>query len=185
MTMLVDSILLHARTEAERLWRGSLEARGHASEDVVALCEALDLGVRTVEILAVEALQPARDRFPATIGTELEQPEPEVQTHRDAVTVPKSIDFTEILDLLSDEALDCVGPRLHRGWEDRAFSCRRSRALAQETLGVTLGAAEREDLLRLAAYRNRLFRLPPPVRVVPDEIVGAFPALDRLVDKLS
>jgi len=40
-------------------------------------------------------------------------------------------------------------------------------------------------LLLLAAYRNRLFRCPPPVRVVPGEILDALVTLDRLVAGLA
>ena len=93
--------------------------------------------------------------------------------------------FTDILDLLSEEQLDCVGPKLHRGWEDRRFSCRRSRATAAEAIGLTVDAAERDRLLLLAAYRNRIFRYPPPIRIVPAEIVEAFPALAALVQSLT
>jgi hypothetical protein len=40
-------------------------------------------------------------------------------------------------------------------------------------------------LLTLAAYRNRLFRTPPPVLVRPREILEAYDALDRLVAGLE
>ena len=36
----------------------------------------------------------------------------------------------------------------------------------------------------LGAYRNRLFRLPPPVRIVPEEVVNAFPQLLDLAEHL-
>ena len=74
---------------------------------------------------------------------------------------------------------------MHRGWEDRRFSCRRSRVTAQEAIGVTLNAAEQDQLLTLAAYRNRLFRTPPPVLVRPGEILAAYATLDRLVAGLE
>ncbi|MGD8869740.1 MAG: hypothetical protein PVI01_19120 [Gemmatimonadales bacterium] len=73
---------------------------------------------------------------------------------------------------------------MHRGWEDRRFSCRRSRAAAQKAIGVTLTAQDQEQLLLLAAYRNRLFRCSPPVRVVPGEILSAFISLETLVNGL-
>ena len=74
---------------------------------------------------------------------------------------------------------------MHRGWEDRRFSCRRSRTTAREAIGITLDESDPSDLLLLSAYRNRLFRCPPPVRVEPGEIRRAFGALDRLAGGLA
>jgi len=184
MSEMPDIIHLGAEEEADRLWQGAKEAQQAAPEDFVAMCEALDLGLRAAEILVTHRLQPVKDQFPATIGIQLDTPSPEVDAHRDAITVPSSLPFTAILDLLSGEEMECVAPGLHRGWEDRRFSCRRSRVTAGEALGITLEEKEREQLLLLAAYRNRIFRSPPPVRVVRDEILGAFPALNRLVESL-
>lgn len=177
-------ILLGAEEEAGRLWQGAKEARRAASEDFVALCEALDLGLRAAEILVTHRLQPVRDQFPATIGIQLETPSPEVDIHRDAVNVPNTLSFTAVLDLLSVEELECVAPSLHRGWEDRRFSCRRSRVTAGEALGLRLHEEERDQLLLLAAYRNRIFRSPPPVQVDRIQILAGFPALDRMVEGL-
>ncbi|MFH1764747.1 MAG: hypothetical protein ABIF09_11190 [Gemmatimonadota bacterium] len=184
MSNLPDIIQLEAEEEASRLWQGAVKAQEAASEDFVALCQALDLGLRTAEILVTHRLQPVKNRFPATIGIQLDTPTPEVDPHRDAITVPRSLPFTDIVDLLSGEGMECVAPGLHRGWEDRRFSCRRSRVTATEALGITLTEEEREQLLLLAAYRNRIFRAPPPVRVVREEILGAFPVLNRLVEEL-
>jgi hypothetical protein len=184
MSEMSDIIHLEAEEEADRLWQGALKAQEAAAEDLVAMCQALDLGLRAAEILITHRLQPVKEQFPATIGIQLDTPSPEVEAHRDAVNVPNSLSFTAILDLLSGEELECVAPGLHRGWEDRRFSCRRSRVTAREALGVSLEEGEREQLLLLAAYRNRIFRSPPPVRVVRDEILGAFPALNRLVEGL-
>lgn len=182
--LLPDVFELGPREEAERLWHGATGARQRAGEDLVALCEALDLGLRAVEILVIDKLSPIKEQFPATIAIQLGRPDPEVDPVEDAVTVPKSLQFTEILDLLSDEGLECVAPGLHRGWEDRRFSCKRSRATAQEALEVTLSEEERRDLLLLSSYRNRIFRAPPPVRVVPSEILAAFGSLDGLLARL-
>ena len=104
---------------------------------------------------------------------------------RDALAVPRTLEFIQILDLLSEDELSCVSPRLHTGWEDKHYSCLRSRALARETTGVTLGETEREPLLTLAAYWNRIFRAPPPIRVRPREILDAFPALAGLAERLG
>ncbi len=179
------TITLGPEEEAARLWQGARDARAHAETDVAALSEALELGLRAAEIHAVRRLRPIKDKFPATIGLLLDTPSPEVDPFRDAVHIPQSLGFTEVLDLLSQEVLECVGPALHRGWEDRVFSCRRSRATAQEALGVTLGAGEREQLLLLAAYRNRIFHWGPPLEVKPAEILAAFGDLERLVEALA
>ncbi len=185
MSSLADVIELGPEEEARRLWDGAVEARTRAADDLVALCESLDLGLRAAEILTVHLLNPIRDRFPATIALQLELPDPEIDVHRDGIQVPKALQFNEVIDLLSDTELDCVSPGMHRGWEDRRFACRRSRVTAQEATGVTLTAEEQERLLTLAAYRNRLFRTPPPVLVKPGDILTAFEALDRLVSGLE
>lgn len=184
MSELSDIIHLGPEEEARRLWQGAKEAQEVASGDFVAMCQALDLGLRAAEILVANRLQPHRDQFPATIGIQLETPSPEVDPVRDAIHVPNSLPFIAILDLLSGEDMECVSPGLHRGWEDRRFSCRRSRITAGKALGITLDEKDRDKLLLLAAYRNRIFRAPPPVRVNREEIREAFPALNRLVEGL-
>jgi len=184
MTQLPEVIELGPEEEAARLWRGAKEAQETADESLVAMCGALDLGLRAAEILVIHRLQGVKDHFPATIGIQLETPSPEVDPHRDAVNIPNSLSFTAILDLLSSEGLECVSPGLHRGWEDRRFSCKRSRVTAREALGVALGPAERDELLLLSAYRTRIFRSPPPVRLRRDEILGAFPSLTRLMERI-
>lgn len=185
MSSLADVIELGPEEEARRLWEGAREARNRAADDIVALCESLDLGLRAAEILTVHRLNPIRDQFPATIALQLETPAAEVNPQRDGIQVPKALQFNEVIDLLSDPELTCVSPGMHRGWEDRRFSCRRSRVTAQEAIEVTLNDEEQEQLLILAAYRNRLFRTPPPVLVRPGDILAAFEALDRLVAGLE
>ena len=184
MSQLPDVIELGVEEEAARLWRGAREAQEKASISLVAMYEALDLGLRAAEILVIHRLQSVKDHFPATISIQLDTPSPEVEAHRDAVNIPNSLGFTAVLDLLSSEELECVSPGLHRGWEDRRFSCKRSRVTAREVLAVTLNGEDRDRLLLLSAYRNRIFRSPPPVRVVRDEILQAFPVLTRLVEGL-
>jgi len=171
--------------EAARLWRGALDAYASADERLVALCETLQLGIRSAEILAVGLMQSVRSEFPGTIALQLETPAPEVDVLRDAVATPNSISFTEILDLMGDEDLSCVGPHLHRGWEDRRFSCARSRATTKSAIGFSLDAASRDKLLLLTAYRNRIFYYPPPLRIAAHEILDAYPALIELVEKLQ
>jgi hypothetical protein len=171
--------------EAERLWRGAEGEQVRATEDFVALCESLDLGIRAAQILAVLRLEPIRDRLPATIAGLLDRPPAEVDPWRDVVHQPRALRFAEVIDLLSDEELECVTPHLHHGWEDRTWSCRRSRRVAQEAAGLKLERPQRDMLMVLAAYRNRIFDTPPPVRVEPARIAEAFPALRELVEGLK
>ena len=184
MNELAETVHLGPEEEARRLWAGAVQAREAASTDLVALCESLDLGLHAAEILVIHLLQPMKDEFPATIGLQLNLPVPEVDPIRDGIQIPRVLQFNEAIDLLSEEGLECVSPGMHRGREDPRFSCRRSRAAAQEAVGLTLSADDQEQLLLLAAYRNRLFRSPPPVRIVPGEILSAFQSLERLVEGL-
>lgn len=184
MSQLQETITLGPEEEARRLWRGAQEARERAGESVAALSETLDLGLRAVEILVVHALRPIKSDLPATIGLLLDEPNAEVDTFQDAVTMPRTLSFSDALDLLSDESLDCVGPSLHRGWEDRVFACRRSRKTAQDAIGLSVGAGQRDRLLLLSAYRNRIFRTPPPVTIEPRAILEALEDLETLVGGL-
>lgn len=184
MSNVPESITLGPEEEARRLWDGATQARQQADGDLVALCESLDLGLRAAEILVVQKLQQVRSKFPATITLQLETPDPEIDVARDAVTEPKALQFTDIIDLLSAEDLNCVSPGLHRGWEDRRFSCRRSRKTALEATGIALAEADRERLLLLSACRNRIFRYPPPVTIKPPAMLDALGILDKLVNRL-
>lgn len=185
MAALPPTLLLQSREEARRLFEAFREVRARAGEDLGALLAALDLGVRAAELMAVHRLLPATSRFPATIGMRLETPDAAVVPGRDAAQAPPVLGFADVLDLLSAEGLPCVSPALHGGWEDRAFSCRRSRATATGAAGLSLEAGPREPLLLLAAYRNRVFRLPPPVRVETAPLLEALPALESLYLGLS
>ena len=185
MTETLETFTLGPREEARRLWQGAEASLKNASENFANLCEALDLGVRATLILAVSRLQQARQEFPGSIAMLLETPEPELDPARDAINIPPSVEFLDVLDMLSADELGCVSPKLHHGWEDRRFSCNRSRKLARETTGVTLNGEERDSLLLLAAYRNRIFRVQPPVKIAPLEIITAFPTLRRLFERLS
>ena len=184
MSELPEVIVLGLQEEAVRLWRGAQESFREADEDLVALCEALDFGLRAAEDMGIRLLQPVRNKFPSTIALQLELPVAEVEVFRDAIGAARSLVFTELLDLLSDESLDCVAPALHRGWENHAFACRRSRETAQAAIGMTLDASPRQSLLLLSAYRNRIFHYSPPIRIVTGEILRAWSDLVRLMEHL-
>jgi hypothetical protein len=178
-------IEISPQEEADRLWRGARDAFGEAEEQLARLCEAIDLGIRAVEIQVFLRLQPVRERFPGSIAMLLESPSPEVDLREDALAVPPTLTFIDMIDMLSDDDLECVSRKLHHGWEDRAHACRRARNLAREALGIVLDAERQGDLLALEAYRNRIFRAPPPVRIVASEITSAFPSLAWLYQTLS
>jgi hypothetical protein len=179
-----EEVFLNPDSEAERLWQGVQEAMRGAHENVVQLCEAIDLGVRVVEIMTTRRLQPLANEFPATIARLLDSPPAEVKPERDLLNPPKALRFVDALDMLCEAELPCISPPLHHGWEDRVVSCRRSRARARRVTGIALNADQRDLLMIFGAYRNRIFLLPPPVRLVPEEIFLAYPALEGLVNQL-
>ena len=184
MSELAKEVLLSPDAEAERLWVGAQEAFRKGRESFAELSKAIDLGVRVVEILTCRCLEGVRNEFPATITAMLESPPPDVDPKRDFLQPPKSLRFIDAIDMLSAADMPCVSPELHRGWEDRVRSCRRSRARAGAAIGVSLDEKQRDALMVIGAYRNRIFLLPPPVRIVADEVLGAFPALVDLVERL-
>ena len=71
----------------------------------------------------------------------LESPRPEVDFERDALSVPTTLTFLDMIDMLSADGLECVSRKLHHGWEDRSCACRRARVLARKTLGTCVGIA--------------------------------------------
>jgi len=89
-----------------------------------------------------------------------------------------------VLDMLSARDVPCISPQLHHGWEDRDASCRRSRARTERVTGFSIDEDQRRDLMLIGAYRNRIFSLPPPVKVVPGEVLEAYPTLIDLVERL-
>jgi hypothetical protein len=180
----VEPLTLGPREQAELLWCGAETGMERAAGDIVSLGTALELGIRAAQILALLRIKPVRERLPATIAALLERPPEEVDPWRDVVHQPHALRFGDVIDLLSDENLECVSPHLHHGWEDRGWSCRRSRRLAHEASGVAIQRAQRDELLLLAAYRNRILETPPPVRVEPARIARALPALRDLVRSL-
>jgi hypothetical protein len=177
-------VCLSPENEAQRLWDGAQEAFRKARQGIVHLSEAVDLGVRVVEIMTTRRLQPVRDEFPASIASLLESPPPDVDPRRDFLNPPKSLRFIDALDMLSAADLPCISPQLHHGWEDRVVSCRRSRARTRRATGVSVDEKRRDALILIGAYRNRIFVLPPPVRIVPDEVASAYPTLVELVEHL-
>ena len=184
MSKITEGIMISSEFEAKRLWAGSMEAFWKGPEDIVTLCEAVDLGTRVVEILTVQLLQPERKKFPDTIASLLQPPPPEVEPERDFLHAPKWLRYIDVLDMLSAEELPCISPQLHHGWEDKVASCHRSREFARAVTGVSLDENSLEDLVLIGAYRNRIFRLPPPVWIVPADVKSAYQTLIDVVAQL-
>ena len=102
MNQVTEGVFLDPETEAERLWQGAQDAIQKAGQSVVCLSEAVDLGVRVVELMVVRCLQPVQDEFPATITGLLEPLSPDVDPKRDFLHPPKSLHFIDVVDLLSE-----------------------------------------------------------------------------------
>jgi len=184
MSEYFDGVLLSPEDEAERLWKGAQKAFETAPESIADLSEALDLGVRDVEIMAAQRLQAVRRKLPSTVSCLIDPLSLKVHPSRDAIRVPNSLRFIDVLDMLSAEHLSCISPHLHHGWEDHAASCRHAREHTREATGISLDAESRNALMVIAAYRNRIFVVPPPVRIVPAEVIDAFPVLVTLAEQL-
>lgn len=185
MTDPKDTYVLDAAEEAERLWRGAESAIGRAHAGFLPLSEALELGIRSAQLYLGLRLRPVAPELPTAIQALLEPPPLAVDPVRDALYLPRTLGFVEGLDLLSADGLDCIGPTLHHGWEERGSACARARRVAREATGVTLDAAARDELLWLAAYRNRIFQLPPPLEVESERLLSGLPRLARLVEALA
>lgn len=184
MSRLMEAVRLTPREEADRLWDEAREAMRRGPESFVDLTEALDLGIRAAELYTLLALRPLRHSYPVLITSLLEDSPAEIHVDRDAIHVPRGLEFLDILDLLSEPKLPCISRELHQGWEDPWFSCQRSRDTSKKAVRSPLQEVERDELLLLLACRNRIFRLPPPVVIPVADVVAAFPTLERVVSEL-
>lgn len=185
MKTLPEILTLDAHQEATRLWRGALDAFQDAPDSLVSLCESLDLGVRAAELYAVLGLEAMQQGFPEALRMHLQSQDPEIHWYRDAMDGVPCVQFRVLLDLMSDADLDCIAVELHGAARPSAFPCERARASAYTALGFSLSGEDRDLLLLLLAYRNRIFRCVPPVEIRKEEVLVAFPALVQLVGKLS
>ena len=69
MARMPDIIELGPEDEARRLWSGALEAHKSAADDVVSLCESLDLGLHAAEILVARGATVAAGETIARVGS--------------------------------------------------------------------------------------------------------------------
>jgi hypothetical protein len=185
MKTLPEILTLDTSQEARRLWRGARDAFQDAPDSLVALCESLDLGIRAAELFAVLRLQEMKQGFPEALRMHLQSQDPRVHWYRDAMDGVPCVQFRVLLDLMSNPELDCIAMELHGGSRPSAFPCERARASARTALGFSLSGEDRDLLLLLLAYRNRIFRCIPPVEIRKEEVLVAFPALAQLVGKMN
>ena len=185
MNSLPEVLHLSSLEEADRLWKGAREAFPTAGVRLVSMCASIDLGLRAAELYALSGLRQTRHAFSPQIRHHLEAEDPRVHWQRDALGAPPCVDFKVLLDLMSAPELDCIAPEAHEDGSPSHFSCERSRAAAKAALGFSLSGEDRDLLLLLLAYRNRIFRCAPPVELRKDEVLVAFPALAQLVERLQ
>lgn len=146
----------------------------------------LALAMRALQLLCLYRLQPVRESFPATNRALMPVPEPVIEPARDALALPADfLGAIEIVDLLSEQDLDCVAPQLHRGWQDRRRSCAQARELAAEAFGFSITGDERQALLGALAICNRVFCIPPPVALLPAVVSAAFGPVLGLIERIG
>ncbi|MHC4605355.1 MAG: hypothetical protein ACYTAF_00275 [Planctomycetota bacterium] len=164
---------MDGREIAEKLLAGADVERLKASDDAVEIARAVGAVMRAAVLLGLERLAGAADEFPASIRGLMrgEAPDP--------------FGFADLVDLLSDEGLECVSPRLHQGWQDRTQSCRTARAAGRKAAGFGIDAETREALLAGLVLHNRVFRLPPPAQLDAAGARRALSAVFGLVGRLK
>jgi len=185
MKTLPEVLVLDAREEAQRLWQGAQDAFLEADRSLVALCESIDLGMRAAELFAVTRLQAMRQGFPEPLRDHLQSQQARIHWYKDALDGVPCVQFRVLLDLMSGPELDCIAVELHGGAGASVFPCERARASAHTVLGFSLTREDRDLLLLLLAYRNRIFRCVPPVEIHKEEVLVAFPVLVQLVERLQ
>lgn len=157
-----------------------------AAEDPLELTQALGIGIRAAHLLGFHQLSRVAGGFPSSVQALLEAPEPDVDVDRDARVQPGDyLGFVDLIDILSEEDLPCVAPGLHRGWQDKAQSCREARRAALRGTGFSIGELNRDPLLAAAANYNRAFWAPGPLWLEPNELRKAIRSLLHLVNKLA
>lgn len=176
---------MDAKLIAEGLLAGLARTRLAESEDPLEIVQALALRIRAALLLGLERIAAVAGEFPATIQALMSVPAESIEAARDALIQPQDyLGFIDLLDLLSDDSLDCVSPRLHRGWQDKKQSCLDARRLSRGAVGFALDAARRESLLLALAIYQRVFCVPPPVQLVIEDARAALKAVGGLIDRL-
>ncbi|UCF37485.1 MAG: hypothetical protein JSU96_01020 [Acidobacteriota bacterium] len=92
------------------------------------------------------------------------------------------LSLMQILDLLSEAELPSLQPEFYQGWRDRTARCVELRNKVASITGVTVSAAQREELLFLAAVDHHLVASPVDTVLDLDRIRGS---LVKLIDLLE
>ncbi len=177
---------LDSKVVAETLLASLAEAKLAASGSDLDVAQAIAVAIRAAHVLGVEQLGAISESFPASIRALLTVPEPTIDVSRDAaLEVQDSCAFIDLFDLLCDEDLPCLAPRLHRGWQDKTQSCRDARRLTASVVGFSIDGEFRHSLLGAVAITNRVFMVAPPVRLDHAQSRRSLAAVLRLIDLLS
>jgi hypothetical protein len=155
-------------------------------DNPLARITALELLLRVAQILAVDKLTAARERYSVTQQALMGEPEAPFAAERDALV--DEADFLgcrDLLDLLSDIESPCIAPRLHRGWQDRVQSCQQARRISHEIVGFSLSSEERQPLLAALGICNRVFRAPPPLDLGDVNLESTLAPVVRLIERLA
>jgi len=175
-----------AATAADSLLENLDQAGAPCSGNALMCAQALQVGIRCSELMAISALRPVASRFPATIQELFHQPGSSLVALEDAFADPQaSLGFLDLLDLASGQGLTCIAPRLYRGWQDKRQARRDARRITSEQLGFALDEGERAGLLASLALRNRVFVLPPPLELGLQEAAEALEHVLALLARLA
>ena len=129
----------------------------------VELVQSLSLALRALHLRGFARIYPIREQYPATLQALLDRPAAQLDTQLDALADPHDfLRLPDLLDMISDEGLPCIAPRLHRGWQDKRQSCIEARRITVEAVGLKLLERQRRELLAGVALSNRLLALPGP-----------------------
>ena len=171
-----DNALDSVRRIPDELGKGS---------DLFAVKAVLSWGWHAIALLAHMRLRPAREVFDHWFWDYLDAGEPELDAERDARWEERQrLSLLELLDVFSREDLEILKPEFYQGWQDRRTRCRTLRRRVAETIGSSIDAEHRENLVRLLGAYHRLLRLPAGVEMDSEDIVSALPALFDLIEML-
>jgi hypothetical protein len=177
---------LDERAAAERLLAAAEQSGLACTDAPVGLVAVLELVSRAATLLVLDRIRQRAGSYPSSLQTLLSRPEPDVQVERDAaLDAADFLGWRDGIDLLSQQTLPCVAPRLHRGWQDKRQSCRQARRITHDAVGFSLDAEQRDGLLRGLALRNRVFVAPPPARLSAAELRASLRVLVELTERLA
>jgi hypothetical protein len=161
-------------------------ARVDASDQPLDIAVATELCFRAMTVLAQSALEGAREDYTVALQAMMHAPQFAIDEERDALVDERDfLGCLDVIDLLSAEGLDCVAPRLHRGWQDRHQSCRQARRVSSDKLGFSLAASERAAIVAAWGVCHRVMRIPPPVSFAGKDLLRTRGPLLDLIAKLA